>query len=61
MNMTSAQAAKELKTLKDQFDALEALENKSKEFIRAFNRHLCWQDYRKKITVDDVRILLTID
>lgn len=33
MKMTSAQAAKELKTLKDQFDALEALENKSKEFI----------------------------
>ena len=33
MMMTSAQAAKELKTLKDQFDALEALENKSKEFI----------------------------
>ena len=33
MKMTSAQAAKELKTLKDQYDALEALENKSKEFI----------------------------
>ncbi len=29
--------------------------------IRAFNRYLCWQDCKKEITIDDVRILLTID
>lgn len=35
MKMTSAQAAKELRLLKDQFEALQAMENKSREFIVA--------------------------
>ena len=40
MKMTSAQAAKELRKLNDQYDAIIAMENKSRSFVAAIQENI---------------------